>query len=179
MHMWKGGWTQFIPFVATTVAVVSLDLLKGVGLGLLISIFYILRQNIRIPYYFQRSSFSNGELIKITLAQEVSFLNKASIKETLDHLPKGSNVIIDASQTQYIDFDVLDLITEFSKTKAPEKDITMSLIDFKNRYNIPSTITERELISEFVNANEVPKRSSGSHKKLLRQLRNSGTPAIE
>ena len=178
-HMWKGGWTQFIPFVATVVAVVSLDLLKGVGLGLLISIFYILRQNIRIPYYFQRSSFSNGELIKITLAQEVSFLNKASIKETLDNLPKGSNVIIDASQTQYIDFDVLDLITEFSKTKAPERDITMSLIDFKNRYNIPSTITERDLVSEFVNANEVPKRSSGSYKKLLKQLRNSGTPATE
>ncbi len=175
VHMWKGGWTQFMPFVLTATAVVSLDLLKGVGLGLLISIFYILRQNARIPYYFQRSSFSNGELIKITLAQEVSFLNKASIKETLDHIPEGSNVIIDASHTQYIDFDVLDLITDFSNITAPERKISISLIDFKNRYNVPKTVSERDIISEFVNANEVPKRSSGNYKKLLKQLRGAGS----
>lgn len=174
IHMWKGGWTQFMPFVLTATAVVSLDLLKGVGLGLLISIFYILRQNIRIPYYFQRSSFSNGELIKITLAQEVSFLNKASIKDTLNNLPNGSNVIIDASQTQYIDFDVLDLITDFSTSTAPDRNISLSLVDFKNRYNIPKTVSEREIISELVNTNEVPKRSSGSYKKLLKQLRDVG-----
>jgi len=171
MHMWKGGWTQFVPFVATVTAVVSLDLLKGVGLGLLISIFYILRQNMRIPFYFQRSTFSNGELIKITLAQEVSFLNKASIKETLDNLPSNSSVIIDAGETQYIDFDVLDIIKEYSTTKAPERGIKMSLIDFKNVYNIPSTVTETDIVSEFVHVNEVPKRSAGGYKKLLGQLK--------
>ncbi len=173
VHMWKGGWTQFIPFVLTAGAVVSLDLLKGVGLGLLISIFYILRQNMRIPYYFQRSSFTQGDLIKLTLAQEVSFLNKASIKETLDHLPNNSNVIIDAGQTQYIDFDVLDLIKEFSKTKAPERNIKMSLIDFKNVYDVPDTVSETEIVSGFVHMNEVPKRSSGSYRKLIKQLRGA------
>ena len=171
MHMWKGGWTQFVPFVATATAVVSLDLLKGVGLGLLISIFYILRQNMRIPFYFQRSTFSNGELIKITLAQEVSFLNKASIKETLDNLPSNSSVIIDAGETQYIDFDVLDIIKEYSKTKAPERGIKMSLIDFKNTYNVPSTVTETDIVSDFLHVNEVPKRSAGGYKKLLGQLK--------
>ncbi len=174
IHMWKGGWTQFMPFVMTAMAVVSLDLLKGVGLGLLISIFYILRQNARIPYYFQRSSFSNGELIKITLAQEVSFLNKASIKDTLKNIPNGSKVIIDASQTQYIDFDVLDLITDFSNTAAADRQIDVSLVDFKNIYNIPKTVTEREIISDFIHVDEVPKRSSGNYKKLLKQLRGAG-----
>lgn len=172
IHMWKGGWTQFMPFVLTATAVVSLDLLKGVGLGLLVSIFYILRQNARIPYYFQRSSFSNGELIKITLAQEVSFLNKASIKDTLNNIPEGSKVIIDASQTQYIDFDVLDLITNFSTSTAPDRNISLSLVDFKNRYNVPRTVSEGEIISEFVHSDEVPKRTSGSHEKLLKQLKN-------
>jgi MFS superfamily sulfate permease-like transporter len=173
VHMWKGGWTQFMPFVATAVAVVSLDLLKGVGLGLVISIIYILRQNMRIPYYFQSSSFSNGELIKITLAQEVSFLNKASIKETMDSLPKNSSVIIDAGNTQYIDFDVLDIIVEFSKTKAPERNIKMSLVDFKESYNLPKTITENEIVAHFVNANEVPKRAAGNYKKLISQLKRN------
>jgi MFS superfamily sulfate permease-like transporter len=173
-HMWKeGGLMQFIPFAATAVCVVSLDLLKGVGIGMVISIFYILRQNMRIPYYYQRSSFSNGELVKITLAQEVSFLNKASIKETLESLPENTSVIIDASQTEYIDFDVLDLIREFSISKAPERNIKMSLLGFKNVYNVPKEARETDIISDLITDTEVPKRSSGGYKKLLKQLTKS------
>ncbi|MCW3121884.1 MAG: hypothetical protein JWQ38_1376 [Flavipsychrobacter sp.] len=172
-HMWQGGWTQFIPFVATVVGVVYLDLLKGVGIGILISIFYILRQNIRIPYYYQRSTYSNGDLIKLNLAQEVSFLNKASIKETLNNLPNGSNVIIDASDTQYIDFDILDLINEFYHTRAAEKQINMSLIGFRHAYKLPDAAKERDLVYEMINKDEVPKRSAGSYKKLLKQLQDN------
>jgi len=169
--MWKeGGVTQFIPFVATAVAVVSLDLLKGVGIGLLISIFYILKQNMKVSYFYNRSTFSNGELIKLTLAQEVSFLNKASIKNTLDKLPSGSSVIIDATQTEYIDFDVLDLIRDFHRTKAPEQNIKMSLIGFKDVYKVPETEGEREIVSHFMNSYEAPRRTSGDSNGLLKQL---------
>lgn len=171
LHMWKeGGVTQFIPFAATAIAVVSLDLLKGVGIGILISVFYILRHNMRIPFYFQRSTFSNGELIQLTLAQEVSFLNKASIKQTLENLPANTSVIIDAKQTEYIDFDVLDLIRDYSNTKAAEKNIKVSLIGFKNVYNVPVDNAENDVLSELVDNNEVPKRTAGGYKKLLRQL---------
>ncbi|HRO41784.1 MAG TPA: SulP family inorganic anion transporter [Flavipsychrobacter sp.] len=170
-HMWKeGGVTQFIPFLATTVAVVSLDLLKGVGIGLLISIFYILRHNMRIPYFYSRNTYSNGELIKLTLAQEVSFLNKATIKNTLENLPEGSSVIIDATQTGYIDFDVLDLIREFHKTKAPEKNIKMSLIGFKDVYKIPYTDDEKEIASPFIGKPEPKEHTSGDYKELLKHL---------
>lgn len=180
-HMWKeGGATQFVPFAATAIAVVSLDLLKGVGIGIMISIFYILRQNMRIPFYYQRSSFSNGELIKLTLAQEVSFLNKASIKETLDNLPPDTAVIIDASNTEYIDFDILDLINEFHKTKALERNIKLSLIGFKNVYKLPATAKEKDVTEHLVKGNEIPKRSAGGYKKLLNQLTNSkGLPATK
>lgn len=169
-HMWKeGGVTQFIPFVVTALAVVSLDLLKGVGIGLLISIFYILRQNLRLPFYFKRSSFSKGELIKLSLAQQVSFLNKASIKQTLENLPNDASVIIDASETEYIDFDVLDLIRDFYENQAPERNIRMSLEGFRNVYKVP--VTPVWNMDAFVN--EVPKRSAGSYKKLLKQLTNN------
>ncbi len=171
IHMWKhGGVQQFIPFAATALCVVTLDLLKGVGIGMVISIFYILRNNMRIPYYYQRSSFSNGELVKLTLAQEVSFLNKASIKETLEHLPANTNVIIDASQTEYIDFDVLDLIKDFNDTKAQDKNIKLSLIGFKNSYKVPTAVSEWDVVSELADENEVPKRSAGGYKKLIKQL---------
>lgn len=174
VHMWKeGGVTQFVPFAATAIAVVSLDLLKGVGIGMIISIFYILRQNMRIPFYFQRSTFSNGELIKLTLAQEVSFLNKASIKETLENLPENTTVIIDASQTEYIDFDVLDLIKEFYATKAGEKNIKMSLIGFRNVYKVPEQGVSMDEIYNLGDGTEAPKRSAGGYKKLLKQLTSS------
>jgi len=172
-HMWKeGGWTQFIPFIVTVVAVVATDLLKGVALGLGVSIFYILRQNMRIPYYFHRSSFDNGELIKISLAQEVSFLNKASIKETLEKLPENCNVIIDASQTEYIDFDVLDIIKDFSISTAPSRNISVSLQGFKNVYKVAHAKTESEIVSDLTNGGmrDAPKRSAGNYKKLLKQL---------
>lgn len=170
-HMWKeGGVTQFIPFIVTVFMVAWLGLLEGVAIGMGISIFFMLRQNMRIPYYYQRSTFSEGELIKLTLAQEVSFLNKASIKETLGKLPDNSVVIIDASQTEYIDFDVLDVIRDFHNSQAPQKNIKLSLIGFKNTYKVPEAITEREAVANLVHGNEVPKRSAGNYKKLLRQL---------
>jgi MFS superfamily sulfate permease-like transporter len=169
-HMWKGGWTQFIPFVVTALSVVFLDLLKGVGIGLAISIFYMLRQNLRIPFFYQRSSYSNGDLIKLTLSQEVSFLNKAAIKDTLRQIPAGSAVLIDASATEYIDFDVLDIIRDFAATHAPEANIKVSLIGFKDVYDLPLVPSEREVVSPLIEAGEVPKRSAGTYKKLIKQL---------
>lgn len=171
-HMWHGGMSQFVPFVVTVLSVVLLDLLKGVGIGLAISIFYMLRQNLRIPFFYQRSAYSGGDVITLTLSQEVSFLNKAAIKETLKQIPNGSAVIIDASQTQYIDFDVLDVIRDFAGAQAQDKDIKVSLVGFKNTYGLPKASSERDVVSSIVNEDEVPKRSSGTYQKLLRQLTN-------
>ncbi len=75
-------------------------------------------------------------MINIHLSEEVSFLNKASIRETLDHLPENSKVIIDAKNTKYIDFDVLELIKEFRDIKAPLKNISCTLSGFKEVYKI-------------------------------------------
>ncbi|HTN18477.1 MAG TPA: SulP family inorganic anion transporter [Chitinophagaceae bacterium] len=170
-QIWKeGGWVQFLPFVVTVVAVVSIDLLKGVGIGLAVSIFFILRQNMRNSYYFQRSSYKEGELIKIQLSEEVSFLNKGSIKKTLDNLPEGSNVIIDAGNTQYIDFDVLHVIQDFAVAQAAEKDIKVSLVGFRNIYKLPTVDSERDIISRLIDKKDEPKRSSGRALKLLNEL---------
>lgn len=170
-HIWKeGGWVQFLPFVVTVIAVVSIDLLKGVAIGLSVSIFFILRQNMRNSYYFQRSSYEDGDLIKIKLSEEVSFLNKGSIKKTLDSLPNGSNVIIDAGNTEYIDFDVLHVIHDFALVQATEKNINISLIGFKNIYKLPKVSSERDIISRLLDKKDEPVRSSGKAGKLLDEL---------
>ena len=135
-HIWESGMQQFIPFIVTVVAVVFTDLLKGVGIGLVVSIFYILKGNMKLAYQFRKDQYQEGETIHIDLAQEVSFLNKAAIKQTLADLPNNSKLIIDAGSTVYIDFDVLELIRDFLRYGAKERNIQVKLVNFKEDYKM-------------------------------------------
>ncbi len=138
-HMWDNGKFQFYPFIFTVVAVVFTDLLKGVAIGLAISIFFILRGNMKLAYFFKKEEHHTGDTIHINLAQEVSFLNKAAIKQTLAHLPKESKVVLNAENTVYIDHDVLELIRDFVKSGSKEKEIDVTLIGFKEAYKLENT----------------------------------------
>jgi MFS superfamily sulfate permease-like transporter len=135
-HMWQAGKFQFIPFIFTVVAVVGIDLLKGVGIGLLVSIFFILKGNMKLAYFFKKEEHQEGETIHIDLAQEVSFLNKAAIKQTLSHLPENCKVIINAANTVYIDYDVIELIKDFVNFGAKDKNIDVTLKNFKEKYKL-------------------------------------------
>ncbi len=137
VHLWRKGLSQFIPFVVTIVAVVFTDLLKGVGIGMLVGIFYILWTNLRNPYFYKIISEGDGKkVIHIILAEEVSFLNKAAIQVTLTSLPKESEVIIDGSNARYIDPDVLETIHNF-KHNAFTKGIIVRLENIQDRYEVP------------------------------------------
>lgn len=138
-HMWHNGKLQFAPFIVTVVAVVFTDLLKGVAVGLAISIFFILRANMKLAYFFKKEEHHTGETIHIDLAQEVSFLNKAAIKQTLADLPENSSVIINAANSVYIDHDVIELIRDFVCLGSKDKDISVSLVGFKGVYKFENT----------------------------------------
>lgn len=135
-HMWHSGKYQFVPFIITVVAVIFTDLLKGVAIGLVVSVFYILRANLKMAYFFKKEEYHEGETVTIKLAQEVSFLNKAAIKQTLSHLPENCKLVIDASDSFYIDHDVLELIRDFLEIGSKDKNIQVSLIGFKEDYEI-------------------------------------------
>lgn len=139
-HMWYNGKHQFIPFIVTVVAVVLTDLLKGVGIGLAVSVFFILRGNMKLAYFFKKEQHHEGETIHIDLAQEVSFLNKAAIKQTLAHLPSNSRVVIDAANTVYIDYDVLELIRDFRNFGSKDKNIEVVLQNFKSAYKMEDAV---------------------------------------
>ncbi len=146
------GKYQYIPFFVTVAIILALDLfgivkdLKGEGLligviaGLFTAFIGILHGNLKNSYYFHKENHHDGDAIKITLSEEVSFLNKAAIRETLDALPNNSNVIIDASRTHYIDHDVIELIKEFRDIKAGVKHINCKLLNFKEAYNVENDL---------------------------------------
>lgn len=136
VKLWKEGKDQFIPFVVTVLAVVFTDLLKGVGIGMMVGIFYILRNNLRNPYFYTIGRNGDKKVITIKLAEEVSFLNKAAIQYTLNHLPSESDVIIDGSNSRYIDSDVLEIIHNF-KHNAYSRGIIVQLLNVKNKYEVP------------------------------------------
>lgn len=148
---WKAGKYQFIPFIVTVIVIIAIDLFQVApvlsGKGLIIGVFAgiiaatgaILHGNLKNSYYFHSAKHKQGDTITVRLSEEVSFLNKAAIRQTLDHMPENSSVVIDASNTKYIDYDVLELIKEFSSIKAPLKNISLELKGFKEVYKIENT----------------------------------------
>jgi MFS superfamily sulfate permease-like transporter len=176
-HLWREvGVSQVLPFVMTAMLVPAIGLLEAVAVGTGLSIFFTLRQNMRLPYFYKRSVYGSGEMIHLTLAQELSFLNKAAIKKTLEHLPNGHTVIIDASHTEYIDFDVLEVIRDFAMNRARDKKIRLSLVGFREEHKVPKSVDISEALAGFVDTQEVPIRDSGRSEQLLETLRARQTP---
>lgn len=147
-RMWRNGKFQFAPFIVTVVAIVATDLLKGVAIGLAVSVLSILKGNMSLAYFFKKEEHHEGETIHIELAQEVSFLNKAAIKRVLADLPSGCLVVINAAHTSYIDHDVLELIREFVHTGSLDRGIKVKLRGFKRAYNIDSAAAHSHVTIE-------------------------------
>lgn len=128
-QMYKVGLDQFIPFVATIAGVLLTDLLKGIGIGMAIAVFYILRRNYRNNYSTLIAERENRKSVRVTLSEEVTFLNKAGILQLFEELENNSELIIDGSKCQEIDYDVLEVIHNFRNSEAKERQIELQLID--------------------------------------------------
>lgn len=142
-QVYNRGLDQFIPFIVTVIAIVATDLLKGVGIGILVSTFYIFRANIQNAFIFNISKDSdsdekNNEKAVITLAEEVTFLNKAAIQKQLYGLPKTvQSIVIDGTKSKFIDKDVIEVIKDFEQN-ALSKGLAINLKDItykKKKYS--------------------------------------------
>lgn len=115
--MFSKGWSQFLPFVITVVAIVFTNLLAGVFVGILVSVFFILKTN------FQEAVILVGEgqnyLLKFT--KNVSFLNKSTIRSKFLTIPENSSVTIDGSEAQFVDQDIKEAIRDFIETSKTKK----------------------------------------------------------
>ena len=115
------GWDQFIPFIATIVAILFTDLLKGIGIGLVIAIFYIIKRNFKGNH--EVITTENG--LEIVLGENVNFLNIASIKNTLMNIPNGTHVIINSTRSKSLDYDIQELLIDFISVTSKTKNITV------------------------------------------------------
>ncbi len=135
-NMYAQGFERFFPFLVTVLAIIFTNLLVGVLIGLFTSFFFILKSNSQIHLDLIVEKHPAGMIRRLMLPQQVSFLRKASLIAELNSIPENSQLIIDASYTEYIDKDILELIKEFTKSKAADKKIALNLVGFKKHYNI-------------------------------------------
>lgn len=123
-QMYQLGHEQFIPFIITVIAIVTTDLLKGIGVGMAIAIFYILRKNYKNDVNCKKIEQDGKTTYYLVLSEEVTFLNKASITKELDAIPENTHVVIDGSKSYTIAYDVLENIQEFVEHTFKLKNIT-------------------------------------------------------
>ena len=155
-RLWGQGANQFFPFIGTIVAILVTDLLVGIGIGMVIALGFILRSNFSHPLRRIVEKHVGGEVMRIELANQISFLNRASLSSALSEVPKGGHVVIDARKTEYIDPDIMDLITDFEREVAPVRDVKLSLEGFKNRYQVNDRIQYVDVTTSEVQADATP-----------------------
>lgn len=126
--MYQLGWKQFVPFIVTVVGLVLTDLLIGIALGLAVGIVVILIKSYQNSHFLHIEDKGNGQnMIKMTLAEEVTFINKGAILKELDRLPENSYLELDVRKTRYLDNDIIEILEDFSG-KAKSKNINIKLI---------------------------------------------------
>ena len=158
-QMLSSGHPQFIPFVVTVLAIVFTDLLKGIGIGMAVAIFYILLNNLKNPFVMKETHDTSKKHYRIVLAEMVTFLNKAQILKELNRVPNDAALLIDASKTTYIQHDVLEIINDF-KESAKYKNINLTMCCMKhldlNGYekSLNELVVSTEEASKFALENE-------------------------
>ncbi|WP_299124471.1 SulP family inorganic anion transporter [uncultured Tenacibaculum sp.] len=143
INMYKLGWKQFIPFMATVLPmVVTGDLLLGIGLGLAVGIVVILFKSYQNSHFLHIEDKSNGvHKIKMSLAEEVTFFNKGAILKELDSLSENSYLELDVRKTRFLDHDIVEILEDFA-FKAKERNIDIKLISERGVVENPASFIE-------------------------------------
>ncbi len=134
--MWAEGKYQFIPFMLTVVAIVLTEKIIGASIGLCVGLGFILSSNLRRPLKKFQEKHIGGDLTRIELGSQVSFLNRGVFERTLRAARPGSHILLDASRTDFIDPDILALIRDFREKTAPKFGIEVSLRGFREKYSL-------------------------------------------
>jgi len=181
--MYKAGMYHFIPFCVTIVGMVFTDLLIGLAIGLTTALFSILLENYKSAFYFNESHIGNKTILR--LSEHVSFLNKANIQQTLEQLPDYSDVIIDATRSKYIDYDVFEIIENF-KIEAHQKNIKLTFENLRGygvlepvenarspTYDTQQALTPDKVLALLKEGNERFVNNLKSNRNLLEQINDT------
>ncbi|MEP5613194.1 MAG: SulP family inorganic anion transporter [Cyclobacteriaceae bacterium] len=135
-QMFSAGRSEFVPFVVTILGIIFTDLLIGIVMGLVVGIFEILYSNSKKPYALTHIEDNGSSKMYIELAENLTFLSKASMMETISHIPNDSKVLIDASRSYFIHPDIREIISDFGKNAA-YRNIELEVIGLDTAHRDP------------------------------------------
>ncbi|MBL8890486.1 MAG: bifunctional SulP family inorganic anion transporter/carbonic anhydrase [Planctomycetaceae bacterium] len=134
--VWNEGRYQFLPFLATALAIVFTEKLIGAAIGLSVSLLFILTSSLRRPLRRVLEKHLTGELLHIQLPNQTSFLYRAGLEQALREAKPGTHILLNAQDADYIDPDVLRLVKDFKEKTAPKQGVEVSLRGFRDRYEL-------------------------------------------
>lgn len=147
-QMLNEGRYQAIPFFVTLLAIVFSDLLIGIGIGLTISLAFILYSSLSSPVRRVLEKQTEGDVLHIQLASQVSFLNRAALEDVLYNADEGTHVLINATGTEYIDPDIIALIRDFRDTTADVRGVTVSTKGFRSKFGLENQINYPQITTQ-------------------------------
>lgn len=112
--MYKRGNDQFVPFITTVLAILFTDLLRGVIIGLVVGLVYVLRNKAHGAF----TLIHEDEHFALQFNKDVSFMHKPALSAVFRDLPDGSKIVIDGTHSAFIDFDIKETVADFL-TLAP------------------------------------------------------------
>jgi carbonic anhydrase/uncharacterized membrane protein len=181
--MYKAGMYHFIPFCVTILGMIFTDLLIGLGIGLVTALFSILLENYKSAFYLNESHIGNKTILR--LSEHISFLNKANIQQTFEQLPDYSEVVIDATRSKYIDYDVFEIIENF-KIEAQRKHIKLTIENLRGfgvlkpvenarapTYDTQQALTPAKVLALLKEGNERFVNNLKSNRNLLEQINDT------
>lgn len=131
----RQGKYQYVPYFVTVFGIVALDLLKGIGMGLVVGLLFVLYKSYKNSYFLQVKESDDEKKSKrvvISLAEEVTFFNKAALLKELSNIKPGDTVEFHFENTVYLDMDIADMVTDFAAS-ATEKDIDVEIYTQKDK----------------------------------------------
>jgi MFS superfamily sulfate permease-like transporter len=126
IQQYEKGFNQFFPFAVTIGAILLTDLLEGMAIGMAVGLFFVLRANYHSAFTLTR----DGRNYLLRLQKDVSFLNKAQLRNLLEEIEEGSYLVIDGSRATFIDHDIMETIQDFIKA-ADDYEIRVELKEMR------------------------------------------------
>jgi len=121
------GWEQFVPFIVTILGIVFEDLLIGLALGCCVGSATILFRNFKNSHFLHIETSIEAHQLKMSLSEDVTFLNKGAIIKELSEIPDDTYLTLDMSKCVSIDYDVREAIGDFI-ISADGRNINVKLI---------------------------------------------------
>ena len=109
VERWRQGWTQFVPFLVTVVGILFTDLLVGIVIGIVVGFVFVIARNFRTAV----TVIAEGEDWLIRARRNLYFIHKPELKAAFARVPDGARVLIDLSNTNWVDLDNVEIVNNF------------------------------------------------------------------